>query len=221
MVVPVLNDARALAELLDTLRGAFSVHGPQPEIVVVDGGSTDAGAATAERYGCAVVASHPGRGVQLQAGFEQAQGDWIWLLHADSQPGADLALWLRRLETPGWGRFDVRFTGKAWLLAVVAAMMNWRSRSTGICTGDQGIFVHRSLLEAVGGIPTQPLMEDIELSKRLKREMPPLCPQICLTTSSRRWEQRGIVRTVVSMWWFRLRYWAGTDPQALATEYYR
>lgn len=216
----MLNDAPALAKLLDTLHCAFNDHGPQPEIVVVDGGSTDGGAAIAQQHGCEVVVSHPGRGVQLQAGFVQAQGDWIWFLHADSQPGAELAAWLQRQTIPGWGRFDVRFTADAWLFRLIASMMNWRSRRTGICTGDQGMFVHRSLLEAVGGVPSQPLMEDIELSKRLKREKPPLCPRVCLSTSSRRWEQRGVVRTIVSMWWFRLRYWLGADPLVLAKEYY-
>ena len=105
-------------------------------------------------------------------------------------------------------------------LVVVAALMNWRSRLTGIATGDQGIFAHRSLLDAVGGVPLQALMEDVELSKRLKSCSRPLCPRATLTTSGRRWRTRGVLRTIVGMWWFRLRYWLGVDPERLAGEYY-
>lgn len=221
IVIPVLNDGPALARLLESLRGLLSGVGPDAaEIIVADGGSTDEGCAVAERHGCLVVRGEPSRGAQLQQGFERAQGQWIWLLHADSVPDAEVVAWLVQPRAPCWGRFDVRFTGSAPLLRLVAKFMNWRSRRSGICTGDQGIFVHRSLLSSIGGVPPQALMEDIEMSKRLKREMWPLCPRVCLTTSSRRWEQRGIVRTIVTMWWFRVRYWRGADPERLADEYY-
>jgi hypothetical protein len=167
-----------------------------------------------------LVQGQPSRGAQLQRGFEAASGQWIWMLHADSTPDAEVVAWLHQSRAPCWGRFDVCFPGAGPLLKLVATLMNWRSRRSGICTGDQGIFVHRSLLDLIGGVPPQSLMEDIELSKRLKREMAPLCPRLRLMTSARRWEQRGIVRTVVSMWWFRLRYWWGADPERLADEYY-
>ena len=123
-------------------------------------------------------------------------------------------------DTGRWGRFAVRIEGGA-VLAIVAWMMNRRSCLTGICTGDQGIFVHRELLHAVGGMPTQPLMEDIELSRRLKRKVRPLCRTERVGTSARRWRAHGVLRTVLSMWWFRLRYWQGADAEQLAREYYR
>ncbi len=220
VVIPVLDDARPLDRLLAELRAAA---GAALDIVVVDGGSRDDSGAIARRWGARLIESAPGRGSQLQQGVVAGRGDWLWLLHADtSDVAAALAFLQDNLGTaPGWGRFDVAFDQPSALLGVVSAMMNWRSRWSGICTGDQGIFAHRRLLESVGGVPRQPLMEDIELSRRLK----PLCrPQArteVLTTSARRWRQRGVVRTIASMWWFRLRYWLGTDPAQLARRYYR
>ena len=206
IVIPLLNDEWALSCLLKSLADAFRAVAPDAvEIIVADGGSTDDGLEVAARHGCIVVRGQPSRGAQLQQGFLQAQGQWIWLLHADSIPDANLVSWLVRPRAPCWGRFDVRFTGCTPPLRAVAMMMNWRSRRSGICTGDQGIFAHRSLLSAIGGVPPQSLMEDIELSKRLKRQMAPLCPHIRLAASPRRWEQRGIVRTIVTMWGYRLR----------------
>jgi hypothetical protein len=162
-----------------------------------------------------------GRGAQLALGAERAGGTWLWMLHADSDPEpACLAHLLLRDDRPGWGRFSVRLRGRA-LLPVVAWTMNVRSCLTGICTGDQGIFVHRDLLGVVGGMPVQPLMEDIELSRRLKRLGHPVCRAERIATSPRRWLKRGVIRTILGMWWFRLRYWLGADPERLAREYYR
>jgi rSAM/selenodomain-associated transferase 2 len=221
IVIPVLNDAPALARLLGLLRSLQNNLIPDGiEIIVVDGGSTDDGRAVAEQHGCTVACTTASRGGQLQEGFARSKGQWIWLLHADSVPDAELLGWLVQPRGPCWGRFDVRFASDGALLKLVAGMMNRRSRLSGICTGDQGIFAHRALLASVGGVPRQPLMEDIELSKRLKGQMSPLCPRLQLTTSSRRWEQRGVIRTICVMWWFRLRYWFGADPQRLADQYY-
>jgi rSAM/selenodomain-associated transferase 2 len=221
IVIPVLNDAPALQHLLGSLTNhlAGGVCG-SVEIIVVDGGSSDDGCALALRYGCVVMHTPASRGRQLQEGFARSKGEWVWFLHADSRLDSKVVAWLAQLQRPAWGRFDVRFVTARPMLALVAKMMNWRSRYTGICTGDQGIFVHRSLLTSIGGVPQQSLMEDIELSKRLKRQGLPLCPSLSLTTSPRRWERRGVVGTIVSMWWFRLRYWLGADPQQLAREYY-
>ncbi|PPL14339.1 glycosyl transferase, partial [Oceanisphaera arctica] len=118
-----------------------------------------------------------------------------------------------------WGRFDVTITGRHPMLAAIAFMMNLRSRLTGIATGDQAIFVCRSSFEAVGGFPDQPLMEDIELSKRLKRLGPPACLQHKVTTSGRRWEQKGLWRTILLMWRLRFAYWRGASPEQLARAY--
>jgi rSAM/selenodomain-associated transferase 2 len=168
------------------------------------------------------VSTPPGRGRQLAAGAADARADWLWFLHADSAGTAPALDWLaRHRDGPAWGRFDVRLEPAGPMLRLVGFLMNQRSRLTGICTGDQGIFVHRVLLERAGGMPEQPLMEDIELSRRLKRLGRPLCPRVALLTSSRRWRDRGAVRTIFGMWWFRLRYWLGADPERLARAYYR
>jgi rSAM/selenodomain-associated transferase 2 len=221
VVIPILNDEIALARLLSLLGALLHESSVgEWEIVVVDGGSVDHGCAVALQQGCHVVHAPTGRGSQLRAGCVVAGGDWLWLLHADSVIDAAAVTYLAGQNTPCWGRFDVQFGGRQSGLRVVAAMMNLRSRLTGMCTGDQGVFVHRTLLESVGGVPSQPLMEDIELSKRLRRRLRPCCTRVTVTTSSRRWETRGIVRTMMSMWWFRVRYWCGADPERLATEYY-
>ncbi len=222
--VPVLNDAPALGRLLAELVPLTAAE-PPLEVVVVDGGSREPPVAKQVAGIRVVLSEEPGRGRQLRVGTEAADGEWLWLLHADSSGlGAALA-YLSALRQPAWGRFDVALAGSslpmAWGLKTVAWLMSWRSRLTGICTGDQGIFVHRDLLEQAGGVPAQPLMEDIELSRRLKRISQPLCPRLRIITSSRRWAARGLIRTVLSMWYFRLRYWLGADPKQLAREYYR
>jgi rSAM/selenodomain-associated transferase 2 len=220
IVVPVRNDAAALARLLAEL-GGLGVRG---EVIVVDGGSTDDSVAVARRSGARVLEAGGGRGGQLAAGCRAATGRWLWLLHADSSDLASPLTWLtglaaRRVE--GWGRFDVLFDPSTAAMTMVAWFMNRRSRLTGICTGDQGIFVARATLEAAGGIPEQPLMEDIELSRRLKRLGCPMCRPETIATSPRRWLGHGVLRTVLRMWWFRLRYWAGASPASLARAYYR
>ena len=215
VVIPVHNDERALVRILDRLDGRGF------ELIVVDGQSTDASLAVARQYGTITLRCPAGRGQQLNLGFAHATGAWIWLLHADSEVSDAMFDFLETLpRRPGWGRFDVRLQGSSPLLRAIGFLMNLRSRVTGICTGDQGIYVHRELIEGIGGIPQQPLMEDIELSKRLKRHSPPNCPRLKLLTSARRWENRGVLPTMLSMWGYRLAYWFGADPERLAKRYY-
>ncbi len=213
LVVPVLDDADALRSLLGALGDAFF------EVIVVDGGSADASVAVAEQLGATVVSGSANRGLQLDLGVRAAKGEWIWMLHADAAPSAANMEEIRGLSAPGWGRFDIRL-GADWGLRMVAALMNWRSAWSGICTGDQGIFVHRHLLWAIGGVPRQPLMEDIELSKRLRRLARPLRMNTVLDASPRRWRRRGLVRTILGMWRLRLHYALGGAPQALYARYY-
>jgi rSAM/selenodomain-associated transferase 2 len=220
MVIPVLDDAAALQRLLAELQPA--VANDLIEIIVADGGSQDGSPALARLAGCAVVSVKPGRGHQLAAGAARAGTDWLWFVHADTTEVLPALDWLmRHRNRPAWGRFDVRLQPDGPTLRLVAALMNQRSRLTAICTGDQGIFVHRTLLERCGGVPLQPLMEDIELSRRLKGLARPRCPTVVLVTSSRRWRERGALRTILNMWWLRLRYWLGADPERLARAYYR
>ncbi len=216
IVIPVLNDAPALASLLADLAGALD--DASVEVIVVDGGSVDALDAVVSSQPVRLIKSCRGRGLQLAAGVEASQGRIIWLLHADSRVPVD-APDLVLAQASGWGRFRLRFEPDFPGMRMVASMMHWRSRLSGICTGDQGIWTERALLDRVGGIPVQPLMEDIELSVQLRRLAWPRVLPATLTTSSRRWQARGLVRTIVLMWWFRLRYFLGTPAQTLALAY--
>ena len=221
IIVPWLNEAEGIVNALDALaplraRGA--------ELIVVDGGSDDGTAERAAPHADCVLSAPRGRASQMNAGAARARGEILLFLHADTRlpESADALIveGLKRLRR-GWGRFDVAIAGGGLPLRVVARLMNARSRLTGIATGDQGIFVTRSLFMAAGGYPEIALMEDIALCKRLKRFGPPLCLRHRLITSGRRWEQRGVVRTILLMWRLRLAYWLGADPGKLAVRYDR
>lgn len=220
IIIPVVNEAQIVGNLLkDLIDIGIDGH----ELIVVDGGSSDSTVEMASRYTDKVIGAPKGRAVQMNAGAAIATRDILWFLHADTRVPANLSDIFLGISDAGrqWGRFDIRLSGKHWLLRIVERMMNLRSRLTGIATGDQGIFVARSLFKAVGGYPDIPLMEDIALSKALKRCSRPVCiknPR--LITSSRRWKEHGIVRTVLLMWRLRLAYALGADPGRLARRYY-
>lgn len=219
MIVPVRNEAGNLADTLAMLRHALQ---DGDELVVVDGGSTDASVDIARDLADRVILCAPGRAWQMNAGARQASGDWLWFVHADSQLNRTHRQRLARLPTDArWGRFDVRLSGRRFLFRVIGAMINLRSRFSGIATGDQGIFVRHDIFTAVGGYPDQPLMEDIALSQLLKKEQGrPRCLRPALTTSSRRWEARGAWPTIWLMWSLRYRYWRGAPPEQLYRDYY-
>jgi rSAM/selenodomain-associated transferase 2 len=220
VIIPALNEADAIGPLLDDLAPA---RAQGARLLVVDGGSHDGTPDVAARHGAEVVDSPRGRARQLRAGVDADDRPWLWFVHADCRVPAGAAGAVASALEVGpwrWGRFDVRFTGMHPALRMVAAAMNLRSRLTGIATGDQGIFVERAALAAIGGVPDQPLMEDVELSRRLKVLSRPRALSLALTTSSRRWERDGITRTVLLMWWLRLRYFAGASPAGLARVYY-
>lgn len=219
IVVPTLNEAVALPVLLADLDRLCA---PGDEIVVVDGGSSDGTPAIAAALADRVLHAAPGRASQMNAGAADARGDVLWFLHADSRVPADTrnAIAMALGSGAEWGRFDVRLSGTRPLLRVVETLMNVRSRASGIATGDQGIFVRRSAFAAVGGFPPIALMEDIALSRALKRRGRPHCvTRPRLLTSSRRWEQRGVWRTILLMWRLRLAYALGADPARLARRY--
>ena len=223
IVVPVLDEAAHVAALLDTLaplraRGA--------EVIVVDGGSSDATAALAGPRADAVITAMRGRARQMNAGAAQARGQRLLFLHADTHMphAADVTIAAALARAPSdlaWGRFDVRIAGQARLLRLIAALMNLRSRCSGIATGDQGLFMTRAAFNAVGGFPDQPLMEDIEISKRLRRLARPICLHQQVTTSGRRWEQHGVWGTMALMWRLRFLYWLGVSAERLAPQYHR
>lgn len=221
IIVPVLDDISALRRLLDDLDAIASFDA---ERIVVDGGSSDGSFELAQRRVDVALRAPAGRARQLAAGTARARGKWLWLLHADTR--VDAAAWdaLRHAIEPkdaAWGRFDVHLTGNHPAFRMIEALMNIRSRWSSICTGDQGIFVRRDLLELVDGIPNQPLMEDIELSKRLRRYARPICVDSPLGVSPRRWQEHGIAATILLMWRLRLKYFCGVAPEALVQEYYR
>ena len=219
IIVPVLNEARVLPALLERLLPLLR-HGC--EVIIADGGSEDGSAAIAACAGFTVVRAPRGRALQMNAGAAHAGGAALLFLHADTQlPDGACAVVAEALsgETCCWGRFDVCIAGRPWMLRLVARMMNLRSRLTGIATGDQAMFVTRAAFEAAGGFPEQPLMEDIELSKRLRAISRPACVRRCVITSGRRWETRGVWRTIFLMWRLRWAYWRGADAAGLAERY--
>jgi rSAM/selenodomain-associated transferase 2 len=219
IIIPVLNDAPALACLLEDLALARAAS-DAPEILVVDGGSRDDVVAVCRRAGVGCLRSATGRGEQLAAGIEASRGDILWLLHADTRLQGDH--WRAvASQSSGWGRCRLRFEPHLHGMAMVAFCMHWRSRFTGICTGDQGIWMTRACLDAAGGMPRQPLMEDIELSRRLKRQGRPRVLSIEIRTAPRRWQSGGLWRTILFMWSLRLRYWLGTSAEDLARRYVR
>lgn len=219
VIVPVLNEEQQMPHLLADLQ---SLQRQGWEVIVVDGGSADGSYAIAQASSFRVLQSAQGRARQMNAGAGVANGDLLLFLHADTrlpQGAAALIEQALRSRTNCWGHFDVRISGQAWMLRVVAGCMNWRSRLTGIATGDQAIFVLRSAFEAVQGFPDQPIMEDIEISKRLSRLSRPACIGQCATTSGRRWETRGVWRTITLMWRMRWQYWRGVPAHQLARLY--
>jgi rSAM/selenodomain-associated transferase 2 len=223
IVIPVLDEAAIIAAALAALaplraRGA--------EVIVVDGGSGDGTAALAYPFADCVVAGPRNRGAALNAGAALGSGDVFVFLHADTRLPDDVdwliaAALLRRASDRCWGRFDLRIVGRHPLLALVARMINWRSRVTGIATGDQAIFVTRDAFWSVGGFPDLPLMEDIALSRKLKRLSRPICIAVPAVTSGRRWDYHGLWNTIVLMWRLRLAYYLGAEPARLALSYER
>lgn len=218
IVIPALNEAAGIEA---TLRALQPLRARGVELVLADGGSGDGTAALARTWVDVVADAPRGRALQMNAGAALARAEVLLFLHADTRlpPLADVLVLQAVASGACWGRFDVRIEGRPWVLRVVATLMNLRSRASGIATGDQAIFVTREAFERVGGFPAQPLMEDVEISRRLKRLGRPACLSAKVRTSGRRWEQRGVWRTIVLMWKLRWRYWRGESAARLAEAY--
>lgn len=220
IVIPVLDEAPALSGLLPALQPLRSCG---VELVIVDGGSRDGSAAIARAFADQVLVAPRGRAAQMNAGARAARASrMLVFLHADSVATPDFVAELGGLDATvaRWGFFRPRLRGHSRLLPVIARCMWWRSRLTGIATGDQCLFVERALFESLGGYAAQPLMEDIELCARLRRHARPGPRPVPVLGSGRRWDRNGALRTILLMWFLRFAYFLGANPRLLHRLYY-
>jgi rSAM/selenodomain-associated transferase 2 len=219
IVIPALDEAAIIAA---TLQALAPLRARGAELIVVDGGSSDGTPALAHPLADRVIIDPRGRSTGMNAGAALGAGDALVFLHADTiLPDEADRLIAAALARRAWGRFNLRIAGRHPLLALVARMINWRSRLTGIATGDQAIFVARQAFWTVGGFPDLPLMEDVALSRKLKRRCRPFCIATPAVTSGRRWDYYGVLRTILLMWRLRLAYYFGVAPARLALAYGR
>lgn len=217
IIIPVLNEEDSIKNLLQQLQ---ICRQQGHEIIVVDGGSADQTVAISELLSDKVITSESGRARQMNNGANEAKHDVFWFLHADTLiPENAINNIQQALTTQEWGRFNIKLSGTNFLFRLIERMINLRSCLNGIATGDQGIFVKRKTFESVNGYSNIPLMEDVALSKKLKKISKPVCLKVSLITSSRRWERNGILLTVLLMWRLRFLYWIGVSANKLANQY--
>ena len=217
IIIPVLNEEQSICATLERLQ-VFRQQGC--EVIVVDAGSVDNTDVIAAALSDQLITSGKGRALQMNLGASHAQHDILWFLHADTLvPENAIDIIETSLTDRGWGRFNVKLSGAHGMFRIIELMMNIRSCITAIATGDQGIFVKHTLFSRLGGYPEIPLMEDIALSKKLKQVSRPVCIKDNLVTSSRRWEEKGIMKTVLLMWKLRFLYFIGVSADDLARQY--
>ena len=217
IIIPVINEAENLQNAL-TLLQYLRKNGH--EVILVDGGSTDASCFIARPMVDILLNSEPGRAGQMNLGAEKSSGKILVFLHADTLLPNNIEEIFKHIPgTSFWGRFDVVLTGKGFVYRIIERLINLRSRLSGIATGDQAIFVTRDLFQSVNGYPNIPIMEDVAICKKLKKIIQPVCRLEKVITSSRRWEEKGPVRTILLMWRLRLEYALGVSPGKLARLY--
>ena len=217
VIIPTLNEAETIAETLVQVRRAGDC-----EVIVVDGGSTDVTPDRARDHADIFLTTERGRARQMNAGAQAANGDVLLFLHADTAlPQGFPNVLEQALAGPEViaGRFDVRLSAEGWPFRMVETLMNIRSRLSHIATGDQAIFVRREVFLRLGGYHEAELMEDLELSYRLKRQGKIACLRERVVTSARRWQRNGIARTIVLMWALRFCYFVGIPTNYLKTFY--
>ena len=217
-IIPTLNEISRVSQLVSQLQ---TIAAQGHEVLVVDGGSQDGTDAALRQHGFTVYNSPPGRAKQMNVGARNTSNDILVFLHADTiLPEAAVKKILHACCKQDWGRFDVSFNEKGVIFKLIATMMNFRSCISGIVTGDQCLFVKRELFNRVGGYPDIPLMEDIALSKKLKKFGFPVCLHDRVITSARRWKQNGVLNTILLMWYLRFAYAVGVSPYKLHRFYY-
>jgi rSAM/selenodomain-associated transferase 2 len=216
-VIPVLNEQACIADLLRSLEAGY----PHSERIVVDGGSIDDTLAIARGLCHSLLTCESSRALQMNCGADVASGHYVFFLHADSRPTVSAQTLAKILTAaPGWGFCRSRLDSSNKVFRVIEAAMNIRSRVTSVATGDQMLFVRRDLLADTGGFANMPLMEDVEFCKRLRKHSSPTIIESPVISSSRRWETRGVARTVFQMWALRLAYVCGISPHRLWQQYY-
>ena len=212
IIIPAYNEASQLELSLKNLFDEMPEN-PEVEVILSDGGSTDNTLDIAKNYPCRILSSDIGRAKQMNSASRHANGDFLLFLHADSSLPDN---WLNQVQgSLKWGFFPVKLSGQHWLLRVIERTINLRSRISRVATGDQGLYFSRSFFQALEGFPDIPIMEDIAISKRARKISEPSIGQYPVITSSRRWEQQGIIKTVLLMWGLRLAYWLGISPNRL------
>jgi rSAM/selenodomain-associated transferase 2 len=218
IIIPTFNEATAITQGLQDLLKTLE-HCSDYEILVSDGGSRDDSLLLAQQFPVITLTGPAGRALQMNAGAQLATGEWLVFLHIDTRLPPD---WTRLIQAcpQTWGRFDLQLSGKHWLFRVIEKAINFRSRSTAVASGDQVLFFRRDFFEKLGGFPEIPLMEDIAISKKARTFCLPACLSETVVTSSRRWESKGIIRTVLLMWFLRFAFWLGIKPDKLYRLYY-
>lgn len=217
IIIPALNEEKSIKALLQQLQ-IYRQQGH--EVIVVDAGSHDETVSISSSLADKVITSDVGRARQMNKGVAESKNDVLWFLHADTSISENVIETIQEsLNKYDWGRFNIKLSGSHLLFRIIEKMINVRSCFSGIATGDQGVFVKRKIFESIGGYPEIPLMEDVALSKKLKSISQPICIKEALTTSSRRWEKNGIIKTVLLMWYLRFLYWMGVNPNKLAKLY--
>ncbi len=218
IIVPTLNESRSIEILLQQLQ---FLREDGIEVIVSDGGSIDDTCKKAKKLCDLLIIGEASRSLQMNLGAKNSRKSWLWFVHADTiflKSPRDIIRSFEKADR-SWGFCQICLDGKGWYFRVIEWMMNKRSKASQIGTGDQGIFIHRKKFNELNGFAPIPLMEDIEICKRLKSIESPRILDKFLQTSARRWEKKGVLRTIFLMWALRLGFFFRISPKKLSRFY--